>query len=618
MQFKLLTLLVFGFVFLVLPIYSFADQDFDITTEAKYQVFESGTTRITQVISIQNKTDFIYTPTYSVGIGFKDIKNLKTFNSAGSIQDKVSDSEDGKNIELTFPEKVVGKGKINEFTISFESSEIAKKKGNIWEINIPGLSSPESFLYYDSTLIVPESFGKPSVIKPYNKFESNIYKFSKNDVGRSGIFLLFGDSQFYNLELTYTISNPKIIPIKTEIALPPATSYQDVRIDSIKPLPLDVYEDPDGNWLAVYNLNPKELKTIKVQLKARVFASPVFDLFSGTGEPGKNLSASKYWEVNDKEIKALAREYKTPEEIYDFVVGKLSYNYDKVSENNIRLGAKEALRRPDYAVCLEFTDLFVAIARAAGIKSRSVEGYAVTENSKLRPLSLVADILHSWPEYFDKESKTWRMVDPTWGNTTHGMDYFNSLDFSHITFVKKGESSTYPIPAGGYKINESSQDIKVSIASVEDFSDHKKEEIKIVFPKNILSGLPVSGSIIISNLGNSVVKNKKLYIQSDLGKSSQEILIDKILPYSSKVIPVEFPKTQFLTNKTYTIKISFAGTSQTQLIEVGIFPDFYWIIFGGVLIIGSFIVSIVTYKTWRIYLQKRFRRDNLHRESKRP
>jgi len=53
------------------------------------------------------------------------------------------------------------------------------------------------------------------------------------------------------------------------------------------------------------------------------------------------------------------------------------------------------------AVCLEYTDLFVTLARAAGIPSRSIEGFAYTKNSRLRPLSLVDDVLHAWVQYYD-------------------------------------------------------------------------------------------------------------------------------------------------------------------------------------------------------------------------
>ena len=60
------------------------------------------------------------------------------------------------------------------------------------------------------------------------------------------------------------------------------------------------------------------------------------------------------------------------------------------------------------------------------------------------------------------------MIDPTWANTTGGIDYFNVLDFDHIAFVIKGESSDYPIPAGGYKLqgNEEEKDVNVSFAKI--------------------------------------------------------------------------------------------------------------------------------------------------------
>ncbi len=31
------------------------------------------------------------------------------------------------------------------------------------------------------------------------------------------------------------------------------------------------------------------------------------------------------------------------------------------------------------------------------------------------------------------------MIDPTWGATTGGVDYFETLDFDHFAFVVKGK-----------------------------------------------------------------------------------------------------------------------------------------------------------------------------------
>jgi transglutaminase-like putative cysteine protease len=63
-------------------------------------------------------------------------------------------------------------------------------------------------------------------------------------------------------------------------------------------------------------------------------------------------------------------ELKTPENIYKFVTNNLSYNYYRVKPDVERLGAKDALANPDEAICTEFTDLFITLARSAGIPAR--------------------------------------------------------------------------------------------------------------------------------------------------------------------------------------------------------------------------------------------------------
>lgn len=600
---KFFLFFVLCFMFLVAPHGAHADENFDISTNSTYEVAESGLTRVTQQIRIRNKTDFTYTPTYTITTGINDLKNLKTYNNSGGLPSKLEDTKNGdKSIEVSFPEKVVGFERVNEFTVSFDTSLIARKKGNIWEVSVPGLTDSSSFTEYSITLIVPSSFGESSITKPKRDLIGRgPYVFSKNEIGNSGILVLFGKSQYYRLSLSYHIENGKVVPVKTEIALPPDTSYQDIRIEKIQPSAEDVYQDADGNWLAVYSLAPRERKTINAEILAHVFATPVFDL----NPPKGSLSYSKYWEVNDSEIKKIAQELKSPVKIYDYVVEKLSYNYDKVESKNVRLGASSTLKRPEFAVCLEFTDLYIALARAAGIRARSVEGYAYTQDSKLRPLSLVKDVLHSWPEFYDEERKAWVMIDPTWANTTGGMDYYNSLDFDHIAFVVKGENSIYPVPAGGYKLDEDTKDVNVTFASESTFRDIVKSRIQGDFPDYVLPLIAVRGQIILENQGNMAIKNKKLYVKSDLEPNHQEFFIDVIPPYGKKFINVSFNKTPLLTNKSHNITMLFDGNSSTRLISVRLFPDYYLILLGGVIIFGSTAVSIVTYKTWSLYIQKR-------------
>src|SRR5207302_1362593 len=128
------------------------------------------------------------------------------------------------------------------------------------------------------------------------------------------------------------------------------------------------------------------------------------------------LAPKPYWEVDAAVIKDKAKDLKTPEQIYKFVTQYLSYSQARLNNPKIeRKGALSAFNSPKDAVCMEFTDLYIAIARAAGIPAKEVIGYAYTQNDRLRPLSFAVegDLLHAWPAYWD-DNLGWVQVDPTW------------------------------------------------------------------------------------------------------------------------------------------------------------------------------------------------------------
>jgi len=43
-----------------------------------------------------------------------------------------------------------------------------------------------------------------------------------------------------------------------------------------------------------------------------------------------------------------------------------------------------------------------------------------TDDIRLRPLDLVTDMLHAWPEYYDEEKEIWTPVDPHLGKNNSG------------------------------------------------------------------------------------------------------------------------------------------------------------------------------------------------------
>lgn len=614
---KKILILATLFVYLLFPGVSFAkDPNFDITVNSTYQIQKNGMTKLIQDISIKNKTEYYYTPTYSISLGFENIQNIKAYGPDGSIPFTIDEAdEDNKVIKLKFEERYAGLNQTNDFVLELETNNIAENRGNIWDVSIPGISEPDDFFEYNIIVEAPDSFGLPMIIKPTK--ESNNLKslvFEREEIGRAGVYLIFGESQYYNFDLTYNISNPNLFPVKTEIALPPNTNYQNVLINSYSKKPDTVRIDEDGNWIAEYSLFPQQKETIVVDGIVEILPNPKKSVLSEK-DVQKYLSTQKYWEVSDNRVKQAAKDIKSAHDVYDFVTQTLSYNFDKVTGDNERLGAKGALANPINSVCLEFTDLFVAMARSAGIPARAVEGYAYTSNSSLRPLSLVEDVLHSWPEYYDRDRKAWIMVDPTWGNTTKGMDYFSSLDFEHIAFVIKGSDSEYPIPAGGYKFDQKSKDVAISFIRKEDFKINEKIEITDSFPDFLLPNFPIEGDFIIKNTGNNLIIDKTAIVVTDRGER-KEYKINNLPPGGEKRISLKFNNSNFLTNNTKTLTIQIDNFTHTKKVKVSFIPEGKSLLIFGGIIGGSIAIAIITYYSGSLFIQRRKRSGALRGKSK--
>lgn len=584
---------------------TYAASNFSTDYEIKYKVFENENTHVEINITLINQTSTFYASSYKIQVGFSDIQNVKAFDSDGNILGKVTKENGEETIEVNFNRRATGiRSKLN-YNISFDTRQVAQKSGNIWEVNIPGFAVQSDYSNLDVQVEIPQSFGKASYIKPKIKNLSkngNSYFFTKGDLEKSGIAMAFGESQIYKFNLTYHLQNKNLFPVKTEIALPPDTNYQEVQIENMNPKPTNVALDNDGNWLAEYYLSPGKKIDVEAKGKVKVSLFPKKETKTSL-QLSDYLKEKKYWETSNEKIKKLASDLKTPRAIYDYVVRHLNYDYSRVTSNKSRLGALELIDNPTSAVCLEFTDLFVALARSAGIPAREVDGYAYTQNSKERPLSLVKDVLHAWPEYYDKDLETWVMVDPTWANTTSGIDYFNVLDFDHIAFVIKGNDSEYPIPAGGYKLseNEGLKDIDVSFANY--FEEGSPTlEIAQNLPDNLFGGFLYSGNLIIRNTGKKISPSQDIVIYSSVLKPYyQNINVNQIPPFGSITIPISFLKTSILTNKEDVIRISLGGSTLFHTVKVS--PIFLskWVLLGGSLIVaGIFIVSFIVFKPWNL------------------
>lgn len=606
---KKLFLISFIFSFFFLNLSKAYASNFLTDYNVSYTIYNSAATHVNLNVTLTNTTSDYYASSYDIRVGFDDIRNVSASDPDGSISPKITKTSSGQDIGLTFNKKVVGKDNKLNFNLSFDTDEVAQSNGSIWEVNIPGLSNQSDFSSFNVTISYPSFLGRPAFIKPdvsdaIDRIQGNTLSFSKGDLGTGGISIAFGQHQIYSFNLTYHLENQNLFPITTEIALPPTTNYQDVSINDINPRPQNVYIDSDGNWLAKYSLSPSQKLKVTAIGKVKVYLNSRNENPISQSVLNHDLIGEKYWETYDPKIKTLASELKTPREIYNYVVDNLTYDYSRVVDEKPRLGAANVLQNTTSSVCLEFTDLFVALARASGIPAREIDGFAYTKNTQERPLSLVKDVLHAWPEYFDKSSQSWIMVDPTWGNTTNGIDYFDKLDFDHFAFVIKGKDSAYPIPAGGYKTQQDLSDKDVQVNVSKSFEGKDNLQMSVTLAKEFSPWEEVSGVVRIKNLGSEISLENKIIASSDhLLPKESEINIGKIPPFGYEDIPISFKSSGFLTKSMNLVTISLGKNTYRQNVLVSPFIGKN-LILGGAVFFGSIALLLIIIISGRIFFRK--------------
>lgn len=595
------------FVTILLTIYpllltrpAHAAGEFAISYDNFYQLTRGFNLSVKQKIKITNLTTQYYVAEFSITLGNVKIKDLSAQDETGSIAASVDFDQNQTQVKLNFKSPVVGKGNTKNFSLNYSVAELVNKTGQILEVSIPKLANDDNIDQYNVTLMVPANFGPAAYITPEpNSSQSSgfggnsNYFFDKGKLLKSGITAAFGTKQVFSFNLIYHLIGEN--NSFGEIALPPDNAYQKVLIETINPEPSDTRVDPDGNWLATYQIPAGKKVDVRLSGYVEVYPKPKFKE-SVPENPKTYLKTQKYWETNDQYFREKAAQLKTPRQIYDFVTSFLSYNQERLTATKVeRFGAAAAVKNPKDAVCMEFTDLFITMARATGIPAREINGYAASANDRLRPLSLRnlgADILHAWPEFWDEQLQVWVQVDPTWGTTSGGIDYFSKLDFNHITFVQKGFSSTYPVPAGGYK-TDPGQTGDVKVLPAENLPEATFEpSLSIEIPKILLSGRQVLARVIVKNLSNQAIFSDPLKIQAEnLNlKTPSKINLGVLPPNASRLVKIELDSRGLLENKKGLISASYGSATTSAVVQIR--PSIFFILSG--LLVGVILLTGVT------------------------
>lgn len=140
----------------------------------------------------------------------------------------------------------------------------------------------------------------------------------------------------------------------------------------------------------------------------------------------ETLRGTAFWPADDTEMIKLALKITEGAQTNDEKVAAIlkwlapGKNIKYSGQTGSRYGTKQVLTQK-FGHCWDFSDVFVTLARAAGIPSRQIAGWLYGASG------------HVWCEYY-REGKGWQQVDPTGGNVLpcglYHLAYFTSEDGS--------------------------------------------------------------------------------------------------------------------------------------------------------------------------------------------
>lgn len=460
-----LALLVGSFLMSLVPLGLQASSDFTTDVNVTYRVDEQSNTNVEQLYTVTNNIGSKYLGSLQLSTATDDVRNLKAEYADGTAipttLEKKEASNQGYNyqyqeITIRFNRANVGRGLQWQFKLSYDTAKLAEAKGPAYTVLIPAVSASSQDDNYNVVLSVPQSFGRPhttGATPTSGGIDGNraLYKFSKADLTKQAISVVFGDETVYKLNFNYPLKNDSNLPRTFTVALPPDTASQKIYINSLDPKPISTRLDSDGNVLADYAVPAKSEITVKTDVVG-VVKYLEYDL-SASGEKSdipevltkKYTQNTNYWQVTNPEIVARAKQAtQGKSKVADivkatdvFVRDTLTYNNEKI-KYNIRQGALKALQNPTNAVCLEYSDLMIALLRAQGIPARMPIGYGYSGDLKTSPA--VSDSLHSWVEAY-VPNVGWMNLDPTWGEK---FDNFGKSDLDHFAFAIWGDADNRP------------------------------------------------------------------------------------------------------------------------------------------------------------------------------
>ena len=462
------------------------EANFDTTYNIEYAVDNSLVVSVKENIGVVNQDAGAVPSSFIETITNIDVYDIKVLDSKDKeITPEIETKEVQKETVIKIPieDPAVGRGKKTQVTLFYKTKDLAGKTGRILNLHIPKAPVSNFIQEYNVQVKIPRDFGPqisvtPTPIEEKMEEEGYVLLYNKQSLEKYGISASFGDYQIFNFKLEYNLKNDSFLAKNMSVTLPlPIKNYQEVSLLDITPKPLKLKKDLDGNVIASFKVGGKKSLDVRVTGEAKVYTVETNPVNSDADsvipkELGRFVKPQPYWETQDKKILELAQSLTSKDKgvtqnalsIYTYITKNISYDFDKAEEVGVaqRKGSLQTLRDKK-GLCLDFTDLFIALARSAGIPAREVDGYAYAKDIGVNPTPQAlqdnggsGSLLHSWAQYYSPQWG-WVSIDPTWGATS-SLDFFSKLDNNHLAFVVKGADSQNPQPAAKFKVDFSNDD----------------------------------------------------------------------------------------------------------------------------------------------------------------
>ncbi len=487
---KSLLIIMIGFLLIVLvflPSTGRASTNFSYSIQVDYTAHSSGPTAVNETYNITNNTSSQYLDSIKISTPSAEVTNLKVYYLGGKsipFTTQMVESETAgfkseyTQININFNVAKVGQGLKWAFVVEYQTTGLVEDKGSSNVVYIPGIS-PNGRDFYRASLTVPDTFGPvhgfgnlPREVSRGNG--TRTYSFEQNELIDNSLQLLFGDSTTYKANFIYPLENNSDFPKLFKITLPPNTSGQTVFIQKIDPTPESMSVDADGNIIASYNIKPHQNISVSADVLAVVkYISYDLSKSGNMRDIPSNLvrdytKSTQYWQSNNPDIQKQAKELTKDMEtvaqkvraINNYVIEKLDYNNEKINYN-LRQGALKAFQNPSFVVCLEYSDLTIALLRSAGIPARMPIGYGYS--GSLKKSTTVTDSLHSWVSVYIPNIG-WMNMDPTWGEKFNN---YGVSDIDHFAFAIWGKSDSSPAAITSNNVDANYQYEKVTISYTE-------------------------------------------------------------------------------------------------------------------------------------------------------